>query len=91
VCYNSPRSSLNFPPLPELEAILLVTGALDLPDRPGTRRKDDDEEDDLEDLDDDPSSRMRSAATSTNARPPKNIRSSQTKKDDSDSDFEFDM
>ena len=92
LCHSQFTIDFNFPPPPELEAILLVTGALDLPDRPGTRRNyDDDEEDDLEDLDDDPSSRMRSAATSTNARPPKNISSSQTKKDESDSEFEFDM
>ncbi|KAF8968312.1 thioredoxin-like protein [Flammula alnicola] len=79
--------------LEELEAILLVTGALDLPDRPGPapERRDDEDEDDLEEEDDDPSSRMRSAATSTNARPQRNIRSSQRKGDDSDSDFEFDM
>jgi hypothetical protein len=78
--------------LEELEAILLVTGALDLPDRPGPSEKknDDEDEDDLEDEDDDPSSRM-SAATSTNARHQKNIRSSQKKGNDSDSDFEFDM
>ncbi|KIM49535.1 hypothetical protein M413DRAFT_6539 [Hebeloma cylindrosporum] len=74
----------------ELEAILLVTGALDLPDRPGPNvSQRDEDEDDLEDEDDDPSSRMRSAATSTNYRPQKNIR--QEKPNDSDSDFEFDM
>jgi len=66
----------------ELEAILLVTGALDFPDRPGPNINQGDE-------DDDPSSRMRSAATSTNFRPQKNIR--QQKANDSDSDFEFDM
>jgi len=74
----------------ELEAILLVTGALDLPDRPGPNvNQGEEDEDDLEDEDDDPSSRMRSAATSTNFRPQKNIR--QEKANDSDSDFEFDM
>jgi len=74
----------------ELEAILLVTGALDLPDSPGPNvNQGDEDEDDLEYEDDDPSSRMRSAATSTNFRPQKNIR--QQKANDSDSDFEFDM
>ncbi|KAF8158730.1 thioredoxin-like protein [Pholiota molesta] len=77
--------------LEELEAILLVTEALDLPDRPGpASKREEEDDDDLEDDDGDPSSRMRSAATSTNAWPPKNIRSSK-KKDDSDSEFEFDM
>jgi len=75
----------------ELEAILLVTGALDLPDRPGPApKRNDEDEDDLEDEDDDPSSRMRSAATSINSRAPRNIRQA-PKKNDSDSEFEFDM
>lgn len=80
------------PSLPtELEAILLVTEALDLPDRPGPApKRSDEDDDDLEDEDDDPSSRMRSAATSTNSRPPRNIRQA-PKKNDSDSEFEFDM
>lgn len=71
----------------ELEAMLIMTGAVDPPDRPltGDRRGDDD---DSEGEDDDISSRMRSKVTRTNARTAKNIRSS---KDDSDSDFEFDM
>jgi hypothetical protein len=76
-----------------LEAILLVTGALDLPETfsgYGGHRVEEDGDDDGDD-DDDPSSRMRSAVTSTNARPLKNIRSSQKNKNDSDSDFEFDM
>ncbi|KAF8162826.1 thioredoxin-like protein [Crassisporium funariophilum] len=77
--------------LEELEAILLVTGALDLPDRPGPAERKVDGDSDEDEDDGDPSSRMRSAATSTNARPPKNIRSSQMKGNDSDSDFEFDM
>jgi len=79
----------------ELEAILLVTGALDLPENfssyGGNRIEKDSDDDDRDDDDDDPSSRMRSAVTSTNARHPKNIRSSQKKKGDSDSEFEFDM
>ena len=82
-----------------MEAILLVTGALDLPEtflqasEYGGRRveEDGDDDDDDYDDDDDPSSRMRSAVTSTNARPLKNIRSSQKNKNDSDSEFEFDM
>jgi hypothetical protein len=81
-----------------LEAILLVTGALDLPETfgqaseySGRRVKEDDDDDDDEEDDGDPSSRMRSAITSTNARPLKNIRSSQRNKNDSDSEFEFDM
>jgi hypothetical protein len=76
-----------------LEAILLVTGALDLPETFGQasgRRVEEDDDDGYED-DDDPSSRLRSAVTSTNARPLKNIRSSQKNKNDSDSEFEFDM
>ena len=79
-----------------MEAILLVTGALDLPETFGQaseyngRRVEEDDDDDDED-DGDPSSRMRSAITSTNARPLKNIRSSQKNKHDSDSEFEFDM
>ncbi|KAG6907450.1 hypothetical protein DXG01_008834 [Tephrocybe rancida] len=76
----------------ELEAILLVTGALHMPERPqpGQRRKDDDESGDEED--DDPSSRMRSKTTSTNGKLHKNIRASAKSKDnDSDSDFDFDL
>ncbi|KAG1869033.1 hypothetical protein DFJ58DRAFT_857410 [Suillus subalutaceus] len=75
--------------LEELEALLILCGALDLPHGPlGERRAPDG--DDSEEEDDDTSSRMRSAATSTNARAPKNIRA-QSKKDDSDSEFEFDI
>ena len=79
-----------------MEAILLVTGALDLPEKfsgyGGHRVEEDSDDDDRnDDDDDDPSSRMRSAVTSTNARHPKNIRSSQKNKNDSDSEFEFDM
>ena len=82
-----------------MEAILLVTGALDLPETfsqasgyGGRRVEEDGDDDDGHDEDDyDPSSRMRSAVTSTNARPLKNIRSSQKNKNDSDSEFEFDM
>lgn len=70
----------------ELEAVLILAGAIvpqraSYDDRKGKDHNSSDEEDD-----DDPSSRMRSAATSTNAKTPKNIRT----KDD-DSDFEFDL
>jgi len=79
----------------ELEATLLVTGALDLPEEhsgPSERRKKDENEDDLDDDDEFFSSRKGSATKSANPRPQRNIRSSQRKKgDDSDSDFEFDM
>ncbi|KAJ8593993.1 hypothetical protein M405DRAFT_850305 [Rhizopogon salebrosus TDB-379] len=78
--------------LEELEALLLLCGALDPPLHGplGERRskRNDDSEDEEEG--EDPSSRMRSAAASTNARAPKNIRG-QKQKDDSDSEFEFDM
>ncbi|KAJ3981108.1 thioredoxin-like protein [Lentinula detonsa] len=73
----------------ELEALLLVTGALHPPERraPEDRRKEgssgEEDEDDL-----DRSSRMRSAATSVNGRTKKNVRG---KEKDSDSDFDFDL
>lgn len=59
----------------ELEAVLILAGAIvpqraSYDDRKGKDHDSSDEEDD-----DDPSSRMRSAATSTNAKTPKNIRS----------------
>lgn len=76
----------------ELEAILLVTGALHMPERrqPEKRREDDDDE--SEDEGDDPSSHMRSRGTSANGKLQKNIRSStKGKDDDSDSDFDFDL
>ncbi|KAK0458513.1 thioredoxin-like protein [Desarmillaria tabescens] len=75
----------------ELEAILLMTGAVDLPDVPPTeqRRGDDDSDDDDSEDRRDPSARMRSAATSTNGRTQKNIRRSGD--DGDDSDFEFDL
>jgi hypothetical protein len=72
----------------ELEAILIMTGAIDSPDRPlaGDHRENNDDSEDEDD--DDISSRMRSKVTRTNARTAKNVRSS---KNDSDSDFEFDI
>jgi hypothetical protein len=74
----------------ELEAVLIMTGAVHPPEgpRPQNRRTNDD--DDSEEDEDDPSSRMRSAATSTNGRPKKNIRD-RNKGNDSDSDFDFDL
>jgi hypothetical protein len=74
----------------ELEAILLVTGALDLPDRLGPDvNQGGEDEDNLEDEDDGLSSRIRSSATFTSSFPQRNIR--EKKGNDSDSDFEFDM
>jgi len=78
----------------ELEALLMVCGAIDLPERrrPGEARDSNDVGSDDDDEDDDPSSRMRSAATATNTRSAKNIRGPAKKGGgDSDSDFEFDM
>jgi hypothetical protein len=71
----------------------MVCGTIDLPEhrRPGESRDSNDDVSDDDSGDDDPSSRMRSAATATNARSAKNIRGSTKKGDDSDSDFEFDM
>ena len=77
---------------PELEALLLVGGALHPPERrrdEERKKLDDSDEEDSED--DDPSSRMRSAATATNGRTQKNIRGKAGKEGDSDSDFEFDL
>ncbi|KAK7462943.1 Proteolipid protein 2 [Stygiomarasmius scandens] len=77
----------------ELEALLLVTGALHPPERqrPEDRKKDDSDDEDEDDYD--RSSRMRSTATSVNGRTRKNVRESGDKKkgNDSDSDFEFDL
>jgi len=69
----------------ELEAVLILAGAI-VPQRGSyePHKREDDSSD--EEQDDDPSSHMRSAATSTNTKTAKNIRS----KDD-DSDFEFDI
>ncbi|KAJ7577505.1 thioredoxin-like protein [Mycena floridula] len=68
----------------ELEAMLLVAGAVHIPDLPRKGRKSDDSDEE----EDEAPSRMRSAATATNGRRTKNIR----KSEDSDgSDFEFDL
>ncbi|KAF8655862.1 hypothetical protein AX16_002945 [Volvariella volvacea WC 439] len=75
----------------ELEAVLVACGAILPPkeSRNTSRRRDsDDEEDDDEDYAAGRSSRMRSAATSTNGRTQKNIRRGGG---DSDSDFDFDL
>ncbi|KAI0831672.1 thioredoxin-like protein [Trametes gibbosa] len=72
----------------EMEAVLILAGGIIPQQRLPPGSEHDSDNSDLEDLDDDPSSRMRSAATSTNAKAPKNVRG---KKEDSDSDFEFDL
>ncbi|ESK83229.1 gtpase inhibitor [Moniliophthora roreri MCA 2997] len=76
----------------ELEALLLVTGALHPPERqrPEERRGHSSEEDDDDDDDD---RNARSKATSTNGRAQKNVRgpAKGNKGDDSDSEFEFDL
>ncbi|EIW60892.1 thioredoxin-like protein [Trametes versicolor FP-101664 SS1] len=72
----------------ELEAVLILAGGIIPQQRlPPSERDSDDDASDLEEEDDDPSSHMQSAATSTNAKAPKNLR----QKEDSDSDFEFDL
>jgi len=76
----------------ELEAVLLVTGALDIPDRPPPKRNSAGDEDEVSSEDERLSNRMRSAVKTTNTRHQKNVRSSGRKKDDDDgSDFEFDL
>lgn len=80
----------------ELEVALVVSEAINTPPSfppASDRRRDDDSEDEDSDDDRKPSSRMRSAGTSTNGRTGKNIRQGGTKKkgDDDDSDFDFDL
>jgi hypothetical protein len=83
----------------ELEAVLLLSGAIDpneailTSNQPSSSSaREDDLSDDEEEWDNDRSSKMRSAATSVNARAPRNIRGPVKKnKDDDDSDFEFDL
>ena len=84
------RPSRYSPAREELETILLLCGAIDPLEHPsqGSSKVQDRSDGSSEEEDDDPSSHMRSAATGTNTRAPKNIRGS---KDDSDSEFEFDM
>ncbi|EPT00109.1 hypothetical protein FOMPIDRAFT_1016647 [Fomitopsis schrenkii] len=69
----------------ELEAVLLLAGAITPQEAPRRDRRDSDEEED-EDSSDEPSSRMRSAGTRTNRSTGKNIRK---KEEDSDSDFDL--
>lgn len=73
-------------PATELEAVLILGGAI-IPQPGGPQQRKNDDDDDLDDDDDGPSSRMHSHVATTNAKTPKNIR--QTK--DEDSDFEFDL
>lgn len=76
--------------LEELEALLLLCGAIEPLKHEGRNYRRDGGSDD-EDDEDDPSAGMRSSTTSTNARPTKNLRQSAARGNDSDSDFEFDM
>ncbi|EMD34373.1 phosducin like protein [Gelatoporia subvermispora B] len=77
--------------LEELEAVLILAGAIvpqqRQPTGEGRSRKDDSSEE--EESDDEPSSRMRSAGTRTNTRIGKNIRGPAKKAEDSDSDFDL--
>ncbi|KAH6919139.1 GTPase inhibitor [Coprinopsis sp. MPI-PUGE-AT-0042] len=83
----------------ELEAVLLLSGAIDPNEAllasnqtSSSSTREDDLSEDEEEWDNDRSSKMRSAATSVNARAPRNIRGPAKKnKDDDDSDFEFDL
>lgn len=69
----------------------MLCGVIDPPERPfKSGESSQDQSDSSDEEEDDPSSRMRSAATRTNAQAPKNIRGP-PRKDDSDSEFEFDM
>jgi len=69
----------------ELEAVLILAGAIVPQQLPPKQSKAHDSEDE-EDSDDEPSSRMRSAGTRTNRSHGKNIRG---KEEDSDSDFDL--
>ena len=73
--------------LVELEAVLILAGAI-IPQMPPPRKRRDADDDSDDEPDDDRSSRMRSSVASTNAKTPKNIRG---KQDEDDSDFEFDL
>ncbi|THH31526.1 hypothetical protein EUX98_g2660 [Antrodiella citrinella] len=73
----------------ELEAVLILAGAIiPQPQPPPRSGRDSDRSDEDDESDDEPLSKMRSAATKTNARSAKNIRSSK-KEDDSGSDFDL--
>ena len=68
--------------------MLILAGAI-IPQIRRPAKEDDSDGSDIDDLDDDePSPRRPSASTQTNAKTPKNVRG---KKEDSDSDFEFDL
>ncbi|CAL1703395.1 unnamed protein product [Somion occarium] len=71
----------------ELEAILVLAGAIIPERRPREKRRDSDEDESEEESDEEPSSRMRSASTRTNVRAPRNVRG--RKEEDSDSDFDI--
>ncbi|CCM04513.1 uncharacterized protein FIBRA_06694 [Fibroporia radiculosa] len=74
----------------ELEAVLILAGAIvpqmRAPPKDDRRRGSDSSEE--EESDDEPSSKMRSAATRTNGKTSKNIRTAKVE-DDSDSDFDI--
>jgi len=72
----------------ELEAVLVLSGAVDPPERPPQKKTDGSEDEESEDEGRDKSARMRSAATWTN-HSVKNVRSAAAKGDDSDSDFDI--
>lgn len=70
----------------ELEAVLILAGAI-IPERRNPEKKHHSDSEDEDESDNDRSSRMRSAATRTNGRTAKNIRGK--KQEDSDSDFDL--
>ncbi|TCD65814.1 hypothetical protein EIP91_002164 [Steccherinum ochraceum] len=72
----------------ELEAILILAGAIIPQQQPPTRSQKGSSDEEDEESDDEPSSRMRSAATRTNGRSAKNVRNSRDE-DGSDSDFDL--
>ncbi|KAH8100188.1 thioredoxin-like protein [Cristinia sonorae] len=74
----------------ELEAVLILAGAIIPEQLPPTRsqKEDRDSDDEFDESDDEASSRMRSAATKTNSRTAKNVRGKK-QEDDSDSDFDL--
>ncbi|TCD70594.1 hypothetical protein EIP91_002624 [Steccherinum ochraceum] len=73
----------------ELEAVLILAGAIIPQQQPPSRSQKDSDDEEDDESDDEPSSRMRSAATRTNGRSAKNIRNSKKDEDDSDSDFDL--
>ncbi len=75
--------------LTELEAVLILAGAIIPQPRPPRDEDADEDDDDLGDDEDDPSVRKSAAATLTNGTASKNIRGNSAK--DDDSDFEFDL